>query len=167
MEDVKRPWERLLVGLARSSRASICKTLGISSLFCLPIVFTACVSWPDIAYDCESYGVSENNQPMGNLVHIEPQNREQLDVSCQAAENATAKYNTHGETHFNGCAIPYRDGTVLAYYRVGDKCAKNHELCHAIHGTEHTERYKQQLESGVPMPYCPSNQLKLSGLARN
>jgi hypothetical protein len=34
----------------------------------------------------------------------------------------------------------------------------HHELCHALHGTTHTQRYLDDVEKGVPLPYCPPNQ---------
>ena len=52
------------------------------TLSCLPVLLAGCVHWPDIATDCESYGVSENYSPMGTLAHIEPLYRDELDVRC-------------------------------------------------------------------------------------
>lgn len=141
-----------------SSKA--CKRLFI---FSIPILLSACVHWPEVATDCDAYGVTEDNQPMGSIVHLEPLFRDELDVLCADVKEATAKINP--DARISGCAIPKEDGSVAAYYWVGDRCAMNHELCHAKHGTGHTERYMQDLERGVPMPYCPTNQLKLSSRA--
>lgn len=124
------------------------------------MVLTGCVHWPDIASECEQYGVMESNQPMGQIVHLQPLYRDQLDVVCADVKDATAKINP--DAQISGCAISKDDGSVNAYYWVGDKCAMNHELCHAIHGAEHTERYLQELKIGMSRPYCPANQLKLA-----
>lgn len=129
-------------------------------VFSLPILLSACISWPEVATECDAYGVPEDNQPMGGVVHLEPLYRDQLDAQCADVKEATAKINP--DAQISGCAIPQEDGSVAAYYWVGDRCAMNHELCHAKHGTGHTERYLQDLESGVPMPYCPTNQLKMA-----
>lgn len=129
------------------------------SAACLPILLSACVSWPEVATECDEYGVIEANQPMGDVVHLEAMYRDQLEVVCASVKEATAKINP--DAQISGCAIPKSDGSVAAYYWVGDRCAMNHELCHAKHGTGHTERYMDELKRGVPMPYCPTNQLKL------
>lgn len=128
-------------------------------LTCLPILFAGCVSLPDIAHNCEAYGVSEDHQPMGSMVHIEPLRGDQLEVSCAGAEMVAFGNPVQGEIQISGCAIPHPDGMVRAYFRVGDHCAKSHELCHALHGRKHTARYEHDLRNGVPMPYCPRNQL--------
>lgn len=120
---------------------------------CLP----GCMHWPDINEDCESYGVAESRMPMGNVVHLIPLQRADLDEICVDAQSPAA--GRHPLTVINGCTIPMRDGRVLAYYRDGDRCAMNHELCHARHGVEHTGRYLEELALGIPMPYCPRNQL--------
>lgn len=136
--------------------ARTCKQLFMISL---PILLSACVHWPEVATDCAAYGVTEDNQPMGSVVHLEALYRDQLDVLCADVKEATAKINP--DAQISGCAIPKSDGSVAAYYWVGDRCAMNHELCHAKHGSGHTERYLKDLENGHPMPYCPTNQLKL------
>ena len=139
------------------------KYIGISwrdiFMICLPILFAGCVHWPDIAYDCEAYGVREDHQPMGSMVHIEPLQRDQLEVYCAGAELVALVNPDRGEVKINGCAIPYPDGLVRAYYWVGDNCARNHELCHATQGPRHTALYERDLRNGVSRPYCPSNQL--------
>lgn len=129
------------------------------TLSALPLLFTACVHWPDIATDCESYGVTENNTPMGHLVHLEPLYHDELNTRCAGVQHSNAAH----DTEIRGCAIPQGHGLVDAYYSVGDRCAMNHELCHAKHGPGHTERYVKELQDGVPMPYCPSNQLSWKG----
>ncbi|MDT8320698.1 MAG: hypothetical protein RQ826_09270 [Xanthomonadales bacterium] len=118
---------------------------------------SGCMHWPDINEDCESYGVTESRMPMGRMVHLIPLQRADLDEICIDAQSAAA--DSHPLNVINGCTIPMRDGRVLAYYRDGDRCAMNHELCHAKHGVEHTVRYLDELAAGVPMPYCPNNQL--------
>jgi hypothetical protein len=128
---------------------------------CLPLLFAGCVHWPDIAYDCESYGVREDNQPMGPMLAIEALYRDELDVNCAGVKEAVAQINH--EAQVAGCVVPRQNGTVAAYYWVGDRCAMNHELCHVKHGTGHTERYDKDLKNGVPMPYCPVNQLSFKG----
>lgn len=126
-------------------------------LLCSTVSLMGCVHWPDIATDCESYGVIESGEPMGNIVTIEPLFRDQLDVQCAGVTEAAAHLNPDAQV--TGCAIPQDNGVVRAYYWKGDRCAMNHELCHAKHGSGHTERYLTELEQGVPMPYCPENQL--------
>ncbi len=137
-----------------TSRPAIFRLLALSLV---PLLFSACVHWPDIASDCESYGVLENETPMGTINRVEPLYREQLDQACAGVDFSNA---AHG-TKVSGCAIPHADGGVDVFYWVGDRCAMNHELCHAKHGSGHTDRYLQELKDGVPMPYCPSNQLSL------
>jgi hypothetical protein len=128
---------------------------------CLPLLFAGCVHWPDIAYDCESYGVREDNQPMGPMLPIEALYRNELDVNCAGVKEALARIKQDAQVA--GCVVPQQNGTVAAYYGVGDRCAMNHELCHVKHGTGHTERYDNDLKNGIPMPYCPVNQLSFKG----
>jgi hypothetical protein len=122
----------------------------------LALTLTACVHWPDIASDCESYGVVENRQPMGDLMHIEPLYSDELNSRCSDVKVAIAMINP--DAQIKGCVIPEANGVVSAYYSVGDRCAQYHEMCHAMHGGAHTERYMRELEQGIPMPYCPENQ---------
>lgn len=128
----------------------------------LGVSLASCAHLPDINEDCESYGVVESGRPMGQKVHAQPLTRADLDRICGAARAQYAGVQTG--TMVNGCAIPQPDGSVLAYYRDGDRCAMNHELCHALHGTGHTERYLEDLSAGIPMPYCPG--IQLAGLNR-
>ena len=128
------------------------------TLSCLPVLLAGCVHWPDIATDCESYGVSENYSPMGTLAHIEPLYRDELDVRCAGV----AEENAAQGTEISGCVIPHENGVVEAYYWVGDRCAMNHEMCHFKHGPGHTERYIREVHEGTPMPYCPENQLSFT-----
>lgn len=121
------------------------------------VLLTGCVHWPDVASECDAYGVTEANQPMGNLVVTEPLFREELDVVCADVKEATARINP--DAQISGCVVPEGSGIAKAYYWTGDRCALNHELCHAKHGPGHTDRYLSDLERGVPMPYCPENQL--------
>jgi hypothetical protein len=123
----------------------------------LPLLFSACVHWPDIATDCESYGVLESGNAMGEVNLVEPLYRDQLDETCSGVSFPTAAEGTK----VSGCTIPKNDGSVDVYYWVGDRCALNHELCHAKHGYGHTDRYEQELKEGIAMPYCPQNQLSL------
>lgn len=125
----------------------------------MPLLFTACVHWPAIATDCDSYGVTEDYAPMGNVVHVEPLHHAQLNSACAGVAAPNAAFGTE----LAGCAIARGNGMVDAYYSMGDQCAMNHELCHAKHGPGHTERYLQELKDGIPMPYCPRNQLSLKG----
>lgn len=127
------------------------------SLLFVPLLFSACVHWPDIAQDCESYGVVENNNPLGHVTEVQPLYRKELDQACAGVDLSVA---AHG-SQVSGCAIANPDGKVDVYYWVGDRCALNHELCHAKHGSGHTDRYLQEVKDGVPMPYCPQNQLSL------
>ena len=135
----------------------------LAALSALPLLFTACVHWPDIATDCASYGVSEDRAPMGYVVRLEPLFRSELDQACAGVDHTNAAYGTA----VSGCVIAHANGLVDAYYWVGDRCAMNHELCHAKHGPGHTERYVRELRDGVPMPYCPPNQLSLKALTSN
>lgn len=121
----------------------------------LPLLLTACIHWPEIATECEEYGVIEGNSPMGSVVHVEPLDHDELNTRCAGVDHS----NAAGGTEIRGCVIPQSNGMVNAFYSVGDRCAMNHELCHAKHGSGHTERYVKELRDGVPMPYCPSNQL--------
>lgn len=127
------------------------------TLSCLTLILAGCVHWPDIATDCESYGVVENNQPMGHLMRIEPLYSDELEIRCRGVKNAIAMVNP--DAQIRGCVIPETNAIVAAYYSVGDRCAKYHEMCHAMHGREHTQRYTRELEQGIPMPYCPQNHL--------
>ena len=138
------------------SHSSLARLITLSAL---PLVFSACVHWPDVATDCESYGVTESHTPMGNIVHLEPLYRDELDVRCAGVDLSNAAFGTE----ISGCVIAQDSGILNAYYWVGDRCAMNHEICHAKHGPGHTERYLQELKDGVPMPYCPRNQLRLKG----
>jgi hypothetical protein len=149
-------------GTRSSDRSRSNAVRSIFVLCCLPVVLTACVHWPDIATECESYGVSEGHQPMGNIVVAEPLYRDELESKCEGAEHATARINP--DAKISGCAVSREDGIVHAYYWVGDRCAMNHELCHAMHGAGHTARYERELADGVTMPYCPSNQLNFPGM---
>lgn len=124
----------------------------------LALTLTACVHWPDIASDCESYGVVENHQPMGEVMRIEPLYNDELNSRCGDVKVAIAMINP--DSQIRGCVIPEENGVVSAYYSVGDRCAQYHEMCHAMHGGAHTERYMRELGEGHPMPYCPRNQLK-------
>ena len=133
------------------------------TLSCLPVLFAGCAQMPakdfDFATNCEAYGVIENHAPMGTMVHIKPLYRDELKVRCAGVPEANAAEGTE----ISGCTIPHPDGVVESYYWVGDQCAMNHELCHFRNGPGHTERYLRELREGIPMPYCPSNQLKLKG----
>lgn len=129
----------------------------LAVVFCSSVVLAGCLHWPDVATECDAYGVMENHEPMGTVVIAEPLFRDQLDVQCADVKEAAAEINPNAQV--SGCVISQDDGIVRAYYWTGDKCALNHELCHAAHGPEHTEQYLADLESGVPMPYCPENQL--------
>ena len=126
-------------------------------LFSGTVFLAGCVHWPDIATECEAYGVTEADEPMGSIVVVEPLFRDQLDMQCADVKEATARINP--DAQISGCVIPEHGGVAKAYYWKGDRCALNHELCHAKHGPGHTERYLSDLERGVPMPYCPENQL--------
>lgn len=127
------------------------------ALSCLLLLITGCAALPEPGTQCESYGVREDHAPMGTRVHIEPLYTDELNIHCAAVELAVKQHNS--EAQIRGCVIPRASGDVSAYYRVGDHCAMNHELCHAIHGSRHTSRYLRDLQNGVPMPYCPGNQL--------
>lgn len=135
--------------------------LRLPALLFVPMLFSACVHWPDIASDCESYGVVENYVSLGNVTQVQPLYRKELEEACAGVDFSNA---AHG-TEISGCTIPQADGKVDVFYWVGDRCAMNHELCHAKHGAGHTDRYLQELKDGVPMPYCPQNQLTL-GLSK-
>ncbi len=144
---------------ANSRTQSACKrSFFIALAASLPMLLSACVHWPDIAYECEAYGVVENNQPMGALLEIKPLYRDELEAKCADVKHAMAQINPDAKV--SGCVVDREDGAVEAYYWVGDRCAMNHELCHVMHGADHTERYDRELASGVPMPYCPQNQFK-------
>lgn len=127
------------------------------ALSILTLLLVGCVTWPDIATDCEAYGVVEDHHPMGSIVNIEPLHREELNARCSEVKYAIAMIQP--DAQIRGCVMPAINGTVSAFYSVGDRCAMNHELCHAMHGRRHTERYVRDLERGIPTPYCPQNQL--------
>ncbi len=127
------------------------------ALSCLLLLMTGCATLPEPGTQCESYGVREDHLPMGTKVHIEPLYSDELRIHCADVKHAVAKHNVNAQ--IRGCVIPGKSGVVSAFYRVGDHCAMNHELCHAIHGPGHTSRYLRDLRNGVPMPYCPENQL--------
>lgn len=147
--------ERLSLASAAGDRSKCARRLPLILLF--GVFLASCVHWPDISQDCESYGVTESRTSMGNQVHAIPLGRADLDRFCSGVQSQVA--SIHPQAEVNGCAIPQRDGSVLAYYREGDRCAMNHELCHALHGSHHTDRYLEELAAGVPMPYCPGTQL--------
>ena len=50
---------------------------------------------------------------------------------------------------------------LYGYYSEVVRCAMYEEMCLDIFCEEITHRFKQDLKNGVPMPYCPSNQLSL------
>jgi hypothetical protein len=128
-------------------RATLC--------LCALLPLSACVHWPDVTTDCAPYGVAENHQPLGQHVIAKAVYRDELDARCVGTGNAHLR--VRADSTVVGCVVPYPDGTVYAYYWAGDRCAMNHELCHAIHGTEHTQSYLDDLASGVAAPYCPRN----------
>lgn len=134
-----------------------CKSLPLATLFCGALALSGCLHWPEVATECDAYGVAENHQPMGTVVVAEPLFRDDLDVACVGVTEPAAR--AHPDSKVSGCVIPQGNGVVTAYYWTGDKCALQHELCHAVHGPDHTERYLADLERGAPMPYCPENQL--------
>ena len=126
----------------------------------LPLMLVACASTPtELASDCEPYGVMETHTPMGKVVRLEPLYRDELNVRCAGVEFNNAAMGTE----VSGCSIPHENGVVEAYYWAGDNCAMTHELCHFKHGANHTKRYLHDLETGVPMPYCPPNPFTLVG----
>ena len=127
-------------------------------LCCLSLSLAGCIHWPDIATDCSSYGVRPDNRPMGVLVGVEPLYHDELSVRCEGAKVAVIRI--HPAAEVRGCVIAYENGTVEAFYSIGDQCAMLHELCHAAHGPSHTEAYEQDLQMGHPLAYCPRNQLK-------
>ena len=129
------------------------------TILILPFLMAGCVHWPDIATDCEAYGVLETDQPMAYYGRIEPLPADELDRHCASIKEAVAKINPGAQ--IRGCVIPEPDGMVSAYYSVGDQCARNHELCHVMHGTGHTARYNEKAADNHPRPYCPENQLQL------
>jgi len=53
-----------------------------------------------------------------------------------------------------GCSIEMVD-TVRVYYRTGDDRTMRHELCHVMHGRQHTVDYTQRVIAGDPRPICP------------
>jgi hypothetical protein len=132
------------------------------ALSCLLSLLSGCAALPQLGTQCESYGVREDHAPMGTRVHIEPLYTDELNIQCAAVEMAVKQH--HSDAEVRGCVIPSASGDVLAYYRAGDHCAMNHELCHAIHGSRHTSRYLRDLRNGVPMPYCPENQLAFTSM---
>ena len=141
-------------GNLKFNQAGLCSLI----LTSLTLLLAGCVHWPDIASDCESYGVLENNQPMGHSMKVEALYSDELNVRCKDVKDAIAVINPDSE--IRGCVIPKMNGTVAAYYSVGDRCAMYHEMCHAMHGPGHSERYTRELEQSIPMPYCPKNQLR-------
>ena len=108
-----------------------------------------------ILYNCESYGVMENKKPMGTKIYLLPLSEDELQVKCSGVDISTAATNTK----IKGCSIPHNTGYVEAYYVIGDDCAMHHEMCHTVHGVTHTDRYENELKSGILRPYCPYNQL--------
>lgn len=139
-----------------SRRLGCVRNCAIALIF-LPFLFSGCVHWPDIATECDAYGVREDHQPLGSLIRVEAVYGDELEIRCAAAKVAAVR--NHPDLRIRGCVIPYTNGMVYAYYSVNDRCAMYHEMCHAIHGLNHTDRYLQDLEKGTPMPYCPGNQL--------
>jgi len=136
---------------------SVMDELGRSLVLLFSFFLGACAGYPKITTDCASYGVTEAGQPMGEVVHIAPLTLNELQLRCAVVEEAMVSAQVATEIH--GCTIPHRNGFIEAYYWVGDNCAMQHELCHARHGTGHTERYLRELSAGIPRPYCPINQL--------
>lgn len=122
---------------------------------CAPLLFAACVHWPDVSTECSLYGVAENQRPLGHIVVAKAVFHDELYARCGEIARDSLKINAAGT--IAGCVVPHPDGTVYAYYRVGDRCALNHELCHALHGIEHTGRYLEDLTRGAAAPYCPPN----------
>ena len=149
--------ERKLIKLngAKNSKARTTTRKFFLILSCLPVLLAGCAQWPEIATNCAAYGVQENHSPMGTLAHLDPLSRDELKVRCGGVPAA----NALSGTEISGCVIPHENGSVEAYYWQGDHCAMNHEMCHFRHGPAHTARYLQELQAGIPMPYCPENQL--------
>jgi hypothetical protein len=125
----------------------------------LPIFLFGCVHWPDIASNCEAYGVLETHDPIAHFGRIEPLAADQLELRCASIKETATQLNP-GAT-IKGCVVLMADGSVSAYYSEGDTCAKNHELCHILHGFEHTASYLEKASINHPRPYCPENQLTL------
>lgn len=130
-------------------------------LLCAALALNGCVHYPDIqvAHSCEAYGVAENHEAMGSVVHMTPLGQQELQKTCMTAPGVAARLSNGQQ--IRGCVFTGRNGELYGYYSAGDRCAMYHEMCHALHGVEHTHRYRQDIENGVPMPYCPSNQLSL------
>ena len=147
---------RTVIG-ACSSRAPF----HVFILVCVVYALTGCVHYPDIqvAHSCEAYGVAENHEAMGSVLHMKPLGQEELQKTCMTAPGVAAQ--VRDGQHIRGCVFTGTNGELYGYYSAGDRCSMYHEMCHAMHGEGHTHRYEQDLANGVPMPYCPSNQISL------
>ena len=128
----------------------------------LIVLLSGCVHWPDVATNCEAYGVVERGQPMGTVLHIQSLEYDELQERCWNVREDAATISRFSS--IRGCVIPGSNGEVYGYYAKGDQCAMYHEMCHAIHGVGHTERYLKDVESHHLRPYCPENQLKLTAM---
>ena len=128
----------------------------------LILFLSGCVHWPEVATDCEAYGVVERSQPMGTVLHMRPLGVAELQERCWNVRKDAATISRFSS--IRGCVIPGSNGEVYGYYARGDQCAMYHEMCHAIHGVGHTERYLKDVESHHARPYCPENQLKLTAM---
>ena len=96
---------------------------------------------------------------MASHIFVQPLQQDELGDAC-----ASVRHNVtmvHAQAEVTGCLIPRHNGTALAFYRAGDVCAMRHEICHALHGPKHTDRYLQDLANGMSLPYCPPNPFSL------
>ncbi|MBT8039081.1 MAG: hypothetical protein KJN78_02440 [Gammaproteobacteria bacterium] len=133
----------------------------LASAGIIALLNSACVSWPDIESNCDAYGVVETYQPMASRIHVQGLPHDELRKVCSGGNGPRALMRDRFIV--KGCVIPTGNDSVYAYYAQGDRCAELHERCHARHGTRHTDRYMHDLFSDKPMPYCPKNQLSLTG----
>lgn len=95
--------------------------------------------------NCERYGVLETGNSMGAILIAEERFQDDLEVVCGEPEPPHERA---------GCVIQVVEGVAI-FWRHDDPYAKNHEICHALNGPEHTEKYERDLANGHPAPYMP------------
>jgi len=118
-------------------------------LILILILLASCQKYPDPNEPggCEPYGVEELNHPMGEINSIN-----------EVYDSEVVKFCGHSgwvDRQLEGCAKINENDTVDIYYRTGDKCTLNHEICHAKHGKQHTNRYIKDLLNKHPRAACP------------
>lgn len=92
------------------------------ALVTLLLTLTACANARG-PWDCESYGVRVTHAGLGQLASVSELRDSDIERICGPGKS--------------GCTTHYVD-TARVYYRAGDNWTLRHELCHVMHGEDHT-----------------------------